>query len=193
MTESTSARARAESRCRGDRDDDHCGCCAVSEGELANRVRVRELVPDDVHVLHAVFDGLSPRSRYLRYQTVAPDLSPSTVHALSTPDGRDHLALGAFEDVRPIGIARLFGLGGGRAELAVEVVDSRQVCGIGPSWCARCGTGLRDGDSVRDRCSWRSAHRAWQRGGDAEAGDELRDGPVVPVGDVVRPTVDSAA
>lgn len=131
MTESTSARARAESRCRGDRDDDHCGCCAVSEGELANRVRVRELVPDDVHVLHAVFDGLSPRSRYLRYQTAAPDLSPSTVRALSTPDGRDHLALGAFEDVRPIGIARLFGLGGGRAELAVEVVDNRQGCGIG--------------------------------------------------------------
>jgi RimJ/RimL family protein N-acetyltransferase len=94
-------------------------------------VRVRELVPNDVHVLHAVFDGLSPRSRYLRYQTVVPDLSPSTVRALATPNGRDHIALGAFEDMRPIGIARLFGLGGGRAELAVEVVDDRQGCGTG--------------------------------------------------------------
>jgi GNAT superfamily N-acetyltransferase len=96
-----------------------------------SRVRVRELGPGDGDVLDAVFAGLSAQSRYLRFHSPLPRLDGSVRHSLTAIDGRDHIALGAFADGRPIGIVRIVSVGEGRAELAVEVVDAWQRNGVG--------------------------------------------------------------
>jgi RimJ/RimL family protein N-acetyltransferase len=75
--------------------------------------------------------GLSPRSRYLRFQFPVADLSAATRRSLTALDGCSHVALAAFVHGRPIGIVRIIDLGDGRAELAVEVVDRWQGRGVG--------------------------------------------------------------
>jgi GNAT superfamily N-acetyltransferase len=92
---------------------------------------VRELGPDDVDVLDAVFDGLSAHSRHLRFHSAMPALTTSLRRILTALDGRRHVALAAFVDGRPVGVVRLVAVGPGRAELAVEVVDAWQGKGIG--------------------------------------------------------------
>jgi RimJ/RimL family protein N-acetyltransferase len=78
-----------------------------------------------------VFAGLSPHSRYLRFQGPIAELSTATRRSLTALDGRTHVALAAFTQGRPIGIVRIIDLGDGRAELAVEVVDRWQGRGVG--------------------------------------------------------------
>jgi RimJ/RimL family protein N-acetyltransferase len=78
-----------------------------------------------------VFAGRSPRSRYLRFQYPVAELSAATRRSLTALDGRTHVALAAFAQGRPIGIVRIIDCGDGRGELAVEVVDRWQGCGVG--------------------------------------------------------------
>lgn len=95
-------------------------------------VRIRELGPEDGDIVDVVFARLSPRSRYLRYQSHATELSAATRRSLNTLDGRSQVALAAFAAHRgPIGIVRILDLGRGRAELAIEVVDRWQGRGVG--------------------------------------------------------------
>jgi GNAT superfamily N-acetyltransferase len=94
-------------------------------------VRIRELGPGDGDVVDVVFAGLSARSRYLRFQFPVAELSAGTRRSLTAFDGRTHVALAAFAQGRPIGIVRIFDLGDGRGELAVEVVDRWQGRGVG--------------------------------------------------------------
>ncbi len=94
-------------------------------------VWIRELGPSDGDVVDMVFAGLSPRSRYLRFQAPVVELSAATRRSLTALDGRTHVALAAFAQGRPIGIVRIIDLGEGRGELAVEVVDRWQRCGVG--------------------------------------------------------------
>jgi GNAT superfamily N-acetyltransferase len=94
-------------------------------------IRVRELGPDDGDVVDVVFAGLSPHSRYLRFQVPVAELSAATRRSLTALDGRTPVALAAFAQGCPIGIVRIIDLGDGRGELAVEVVDRWQGCGVG--------------------------------------------------------------
>ncbi|WP_181782259.1 GNAT family N-acetyltransferase [Pseudonocardia pini] len=94
-------------------------------------VHVRELGPDEGDVVDAVFAGLSPHSRYLRFQFPYAELPASTRRSLTALDGRTHVALAAFAVGGPVGIVRIIDLGDGRAELAVEVVDDWQGRGVG--------------------------------------------------------------
>lgn len=94
-------------------------------------VRIRELGPGDGDVVDEVFAGLSPYSRYLRFQAPVAELSAATRVSLIALDGRTHVALAAFTQGRPIGIVRIIDVGDGRGELAVEVVDRWQGCGVG--------------------------------------------------------------
>ena len=92
---------------------------------------VRELGPQDGAVLDAVFAGLSTVSRFRRFHGAMPRMPAPIRERLAAVDGRGHLALGAFVDGEPVGIARLITIGPGRADLAVEVVDDWQGNGIG--------------------------------------------------------------
>jgi GNAT superfamily N-acetyltransferase len=97
-----------------------------------NQVEISPLDRADAGVvMDAVFAGLSPRSRYLRFHSPVPRL-PSAVRArLADVDGRRHVAVVAHAGNGPIGIARAIGNGDGGAELAVEVVDAWHRRGVG--------------------------------------------------------------
>ncbi|MDD7937956.1 GNAT family N-acetyltransferase [Actinomycetospora lutea] len=105
-------------------------------GELREAPRpptivVRELGTGEEQVLDDVFAGLSDQSRYLRFHSPVPRMVPAVRRALAAVDGRRHVALVAVADGEPIGIARCIGLGSGRAELAIEVVDAWHGRGVG--------------------------------------------------------------
>ncbi len=106
-------------------------------------IELRELDASDGHVLDDVFAGLSDESRFRRYMTPMPTLHPQARRVLTSVDGSTHVAVAAFADGRAIGLARVIGLGGHRAELAVEVIDA---------WQGR-GVGTRLGHWIRDRAS----------------------------------------
>ena len=79
----------------------------------------------------AVFAGLSPRSRYLRFHSPVPRLPESVRARLVDVDGHRHAAVVAETDLGPIGLAQVFGPGHGAADVAVAVVDDWQRRGIG--------------------------------------------------------------
>jgi GNAT superfamily N-acetyltransferase len=95
-------------------------------------VTVRELGDGELDVLDAVFAGLSPRSRTLRFHGATPRLTSAVRRRLAAVDGHTHRAVAAFApDGAPIGIARLIGIDDRDAELAIEVVDAWQGRGVG--------------------------------------------------------------
>jgi GNAT superfamily N-acetyltransferase len=94
-------------------------------------VRLRELCGGEFDVLDAVFDGLSPLSRFRRFHGATPRPSPSVRDELAAVDGHRHVAVAVFAGRTPIGIARSVAVGGGHAELVVEVVDGWHRRGVG--------------------------------------------------------------
>ena len=98
--------------------------------------RIRRLQAGEVAVpLQRVFDGMSARSRYLRYHTEMPRLTAAYRAALTTVDGARHVVLVAErldqEGWVPEGLGRLIAMDENRVDLALEVVDSAQGQGIG--------------------------------------------------------------
>jgi GNAT superfamily N-acetyltransferase len=94
--------------------------------------RIRPLHRDDGAAIDAVFDGLSARSRYLRFHSPMPVLSAADRGRLLDVDGRRHAALVAeMPSGEPIGVARLVAHDATRAELAVAVIDDLQSRGVG--------------------------------------------------------------
>ena len=80
----------------------------------------------------AVFAGLSPHSRYLRFHSPIPRLPASVRARLVDIDGIRHAAVVAeVRDIGPIGLAQVFGSGHGTGDVAVAVVDAWQRRGIG--------------------------------------------------------------
>jgi GNAT superfamily N-acetyltransferase len=96
-------------------------------------VRIRELRPGEYHPVDAVFAGLSPESRYLRFHAGIPRLPDTLRDALVAVDGSRHVALvaEAVPDGEPVGIARFVATGPDRAELAIAVIDSWHRRGVG--------------------------------------------------------------
>jgi GNAT superfamily N-acetyltransferase len=91
----------------------------------------RELGPGEFDVLDAVFAGLSPGSRFNRFHAGIPSMHPAVRNALAAVDGSRHIAVAAYVDDEPIGIARLIAVRDRPADMAVEVVDHWQGCGVG--------------------------------------------------------------
>jgi GNAT superfamily N-acetyltransferase len=87
---------------------------------------------DAESAVDAVFAGLSPHSRYLRFHSPIPRLPASVRARLVDVDGTRHAAVVAEVDGQePIGLAQVFGAGHGTADVAVAVVDAWQRRGIG--------------------------------------------------------------
>jgi GNAT superfamily N-acetyltransferase len=97
-------------------------------------VEVRPLARAEADAaVDAVFAGLGPQSRYLRFHSPVPRLPPVVRARLVDVDGRRHAAVVARTCGEPIGIARVIGDGtpGTGADLAVAVVDAWQRRGVG--------------------------------------------------------------
>lgn len=103
-------------------------------------IELRELNASDESVLDEVFAGMSDESRFLRYLTSMPRLHPQARRVLNAVDGCRHIAVVAYADGKPIGLARLIHQGGRRGEFAVEVVDAWQGRGVG----TKLGFWIRD-------------------------------------------------
>lgn len=102
-----------------------CFACSAPVVRPLDRARAEAAVD-------AVFAGLSPRSRYLRFHAPVPRLPESVRARLVDIDGTRHAAVVAeIRDGDVIGMAQLFGPGHGTADVAVAVVDAWQRRGIG--------------------------------------------------------------
>jgi RimJ/RimL family protein N-acetyltransferase len=97
-------------------------------------ITIRELVPSDRPAVLFTFGRLSERSRYQRYFTTKPALTPRELSRLLDVDHWHHDALIAYSPPprAPIGIARYIRLDEFEAaEVATEVVDGWQHRGVG--------------------------------------------------------------
>ncbi|XVS62865.1 N-acetyltransferase family protein [Actinosynnema sp. CA-299493] len=95
-------------------------------------MKVRELHAAEAgHAVDAVFHGLSPRSRYLRFHAPVPRLTGSMRRRLTDLDGHRKVAVVAECHHAPVGIARLIATGEDTAEIALAVVDPWQRKGVG--------------------------------------------------------------
>jgi GNAT superfamily N-acetyltransferase len=98
------------------------------------RLTIRALNATDVDHLRALFERLSPRSRWLRYLAPVRSLTTSALRRLASIDHEVHEALGAFDEGELVGVAHYFRNreNPALAEISVEVADSHQRRGIGP-------------------------------------------------------------
>ena len=102
-------------------------------------VRLRFLGPEDRDRLRTGFERLSPASRYRRFLSPTPRLTASMLRYLTSPDGHDHVAIGAVvkeddgSEGEGLGVARFVRLPQEPtvAEAAVAVIDAKQGLGLG--------------------------------------------------------------
>ncbi|MGD9987727.1 N-acetyltransferase family protein [Pseudonocardia sp.] len=94
-------------------------------------IEIRELHDGEFDVLDTVFEGLSDESRFRRFHAPVRGLTANARRTLAAVDGRRHVAVAAFADGRPVGIARLIADATGVCDLGVEVVDDAQRAGLG--------------------------------------------------------------
>jgi RimJ/RimL family protein N-acetyltransferase len=96
---------------------------------------VRALRPGDEVPVQTVFDGMSAKSRLMRYLAATPMLSSGARRRLAEVDHRTRGAWVARDADLVVGIARyaVVVLDGGieSAEIALEVVDTHQGNGVG--------------------------------------------------------------
>ena len=108
---------------------------AVVHVRDGSRVRVRPLTAADKDLLRRGFERLSEESRYRRFLTPMPELSPAMVRYLTDVDHRDHEAIVALDETsgEALGVARFVRSRDKHsvAEAAVTVVDDWQGRGVG--------------------------------------------------------------
>lgn len=100
-------------------------------------VQIREVQPEDLPLLKIGFSHLSDRSRFFRFLSAHPKLTPDDITRFTQSNDRDHVAIGAVADLpdgpTPVGLARFIRLldRDGVAEFAITVVDDFQGQGVG--------------------------------------------------------------
>lgn len=94
---------------------------------------LRPLERGEVEPLLAVFDGMSPQSRALRYLTGLARIPGQMLRMLTDVDGDRHVAWLASIAGEPVGVARSIRVPGAptSAEIAFEVVDRHHGRGLG--------------------------------------------------------------
>ena len=119
-------------------DTGGAGTLEVTLGDGA-RVLIRAITPADRDDLRAGFERLSPASRYLRFFTVARELSAGELSYLTDVDHHGHEALVAVEAAggEGVGVARYVRAEDGSAELGIVVADPWQRRGLGGVLLAR--------------------------------------------------------
>jgi RimJ/RimL family protein N-acetyltransferase len=99
------------------------------------RLLLRPIGPDDRDRVAALFDRLSPQSRYRRFLSPKPEVTPRELERLANVDHTNHEAIAAVDprDDSIVGVARYVRDedGGDVAEGAIEVADAFRRMGIG--------------------------------------------------------------
>lgn len=96
-------------------------------------VRLRPIRPDDAELLRQFVDGLSGRSRRLRFFGDQPPLDSELARTMSRVDFRDRMAFVAVPEdgARIVADCRLSRISNGMAEIAIAVADDCQGLGLG--------------------------------------------------------------
>lgn len=110
----------------------HCSPGPVQQ-RVSPSLRFADLTWGDTGTIRAVFEGLSARSRYLRFHAGRSMLPFRMQQRLADVRPGSHEAHVAVLDDRPVGIARWirYAEEPQSAELAIEVIDAAQSGGIG--------------------------------------------------------------
>ena len=90
-----------------------------------NTITLRQLTPGDRKHVRTLFEGLDTHDRMMRFLQPMPRMPDRHIARLSSMDGIGHVAVGAFDGERCVGIARYIRLRNtpGRAEMAVTVAS----------------------------------------------------------------------
>jgi N-acetylglutamate synthase-like GNAT family acetyltransferase len=102
---------------------------ALVQTEFIQGITIRPLRRGDSEAIQAVFDGLGPRSRLLRFGGAKNLLLASDLELLTRVDENHHVLV-AYIGREPVGVARLV-RDGKVAEVAFAVADRWQHRGIG--------------------------------------------------------------
>jgi len=115
-----------------------------------SQIRITELMPGDIATVRSVFEGLSPRSRYLRFHAARSHLPSPVQRRLADIRPGSHEAFVAVLGDRPIGIARWIrdAADPRNAEVAIEVIDAAQSRGIGHQLAAHAARSARSARSA---------------------------------------------
>jgi GNAT superfamily N-acetyltransferase len=99
------------------------------QSEFARGITIRPLRNGETAVVQAVFDGLGPASRLLRFGGAKNVLSAADLELLARVDAEHHVLV-AWAGGAPVGIGRLV-RDGASAEVAFAVADEWQSRGVG--------------------------------------------------------------
>ncbi len=94
-------------------------------------VHIRPVQPEDIDALLQLHNGVSERSRYLRFFSFSRHSAVGYVRLLIQPASDDHVALCAWIDGRLVGVAAFERIGDNAAEVALLVADEHHHQGIG--------------------------------------------------------------
>jgi RimJ/RimL family protein N-acetyltransferase len=117
---------------------DAADALALADG---TRLRLRALGPGDRDRVAALFDRLSPQSRYRRFLSPKSKLTPAELSYLTDIDHVHHVAIAAVDerDGSIVGVGRYVEEAGQTkvAEIAVVVADELHSMGVGAALVAR--------------------------------------------------------
>lgn len=122
----------------------------IKDGSI---VTLSPILAADRGFLEKGMEELSPQSRFTRFGQGASRLSEEELDYLSDVDQRDHVAWGAAVDEEVAGVGRyiLQDDNGGRAEIAITVLDAMQRRGVGSALFAALVAVAR-ADGVHELC-----------------------------------------
>jgi RimJ/RimL family protein N-acetyltransferase len=105
------------------------------------RLELRAISPDDRDRLAAVFARLSPQSRYRRFLSPKPELTPRELSYLTDTDHVHHVAIAAIaerdDSIAGVGRYAEYTSQPGVADIAVVVADDLHAIGIGTALATR--------------------------------------------------------
>ncbi|MGZ4332931.1 MAG: N-acetyltransferase family protein [Gaiellaceae bacterium] len=107
---------------------------ALDNHKLGKTIMVRVLTDGDTETVSALFERLGPASRVSRFRAAKPRLTSQELEALARVDADHHVLVAHVDgDPLPAAMARIVRgqLDRTAAELAFEVADTYQGCGIG--------------------------------------------------------------
>lgn len=99
---------------------------------MSNTLTLRQIGPADAGPMKSFLERLSDHDRYMRFLRPMPRVTDALVDALCSSDGTLHVAIGAFDDDRLVGVARYVCVRQDprRAELAFSVDPSHRGRGL---------------------------------------------------------------